>query len=90
MNRRRLIAFATSGAACFSRGSRGAEPLRIAAVFSGSAGERAHLVEAFSRGLSAAGLTQGRDILLETHFVGSDLARLPSLAEAIVRSRPTR
>lgn len=88
MKRRSVIALALSGAICANGRVRGAEPARIAAVFSGSATERAHLVAAFSRGLAAAGLIEGRDFRLEIHFVDTDLGRLPSLAEAVVQSQP--
>jgi putative tryptophan/tyrosine transport system substrate-binding protein len=52
-----------------------------------SASTTAHLVEAFRRGLSAAGYDEGRNVAIEYRWSAGDYDRLPALAAELVRRR---
>ncbi|MBV9516972.1 MAG: ABC transporter substrate-binding protein, partial [Hyphomicrobiales bacterium] len=52
-----------------------------------SAGTTSHLVEAFRRGLSAAGYEEGRNVAIEYRWADGDYDKLPSLAAELVRLR---
>jgi len=50
-----------------------------------SANTTAHLVEAFRRGLSAAGYDEGRNVAIEYRWAEGDYDKLPALAAELVR-----
>jgi len=50
-----------------------------------SASTTAHLVEAFRRGLSAAGFDEGRNVAIEYRWAEGDYNKLPALALELVR-----
>ena len=50
-----------------------------------SASTTAHLVEAFGRGLSAAGFDEGRNVAIEYRWAEGDYNKLPALALELVR-----
>src|SRR5271169_2850109 len=50
-----------------------------------SASTTAHLVEAFRRGLSAAGYDEGRNVAIEYRWSEGDYDKLPALAAELVR-----
>jgi putative ABC transport system substrate-binding protein len=53
----------------------------------GAPDARAHLAEAFRKGLSEAGFVEGRNVAIESRFAGDDVSRLPELAADLVRRR---
>src|ERR1700756_4938855 len=54
-----------------------------------SASTTAHLVEAFRRGLSAAGYDDGRNVAIEYRWSEGDYDKLPALAAELVRRQVT-
>src|ERR1700745_3931892 len=54
-----------------------------------SASTTAHLVEAFRRGLSAAGYDEGRNVAIEYRWSEGDYDKLPALAAELVRRQVT-
>jgi putative ABC transport system substrate-binding protein len=68
--------------------ARAADPALVAVVFPGAPAAHAHMIAAFRRGLTRAGLAEGRDVTLAVHYLDGDFGRLPALAEAVVASRP--
>ena len=85
MRRRALIAALAAAPAGVARA---ADPALVAVVFPGAPAAHAHMIAAFRRGLTRAGLAEGRDVALAVHYLDGDFGRLPALAEAIVASRP--
>ncbi len=88
MKRRVLLAGTAVGMLGGAGAARGADPARVAVVFSGTPATNANFLAAFRRGLARLGLTEGASIVLEVHYLDGDFARLPALAEAIVRRAP--
>jgi putative ABC transport system substrate-binding protein len=65
---------------------RGAIPF-IGFLNSGSPNERAHLVDAFRRGLKEGGYVDGKDIAIEYRWAEGSYERLPGLARELVERK---
>ena len=55
----------------------------IGVLYPGSAATSRHLTEAFARGLSELGYTDGKNIVLEVRYAEGELSRLPVLAQEL-------
>jgi putative tryptophan/tyrosine transport system substrate-binding protein len=68
----------------------GAEQISTAAIGlldEGSAGNRAHLMEAFRSGLATGDYIEGRNLALEFRYADGELRRLPELARDLVHQQ---
>jgi hypothetical protein len=91
MRRRNFIAgLASVTVACplAARAQQQAMPV-IGYMDTASASTTAHLVEAFRRGLSAAGYDEGRNVAIEYRWSEGDYDKLPALAAELVRRQVT-
>ncbi|MBL8698119.1 MAG: ABC transporter substrate-binding protein [Alphaproteobacteria bacterium] len=84
---RRALGLAAASAPLASS-LRAADPARIAVVLSGTPQTHDVFLAAFRRGLAVARVVEGRDVVLDIHYLEGDLSRVPTLAEAIVRGHP--
>ena len=87
MKRREFIMFVGGTAAALpllARAQQSAVPV-IGYMDTASASTTAHLVEAFRRGLSAAGYDEGRNVTIEYRWAEGDYGKLPALAAELVR-----
>src|SRR6516165_1438517 len=87
MRRRELLSLIGSTAVAWpfaARAQQSALPV-IGYMDTASASTTAHLVEAFRRGLSAAGYDEIRNITIEYRWADGDYDKLPSLAADLVR-----
>ena len=87
IGRRELIAALGGAAATWPLAPRAQELLVpvIGYMDTASASTTAHLVEAFRRGLSAAGYDEGRNVAIEYRWSEGDYDKLPALAAELVR-----
>lgn len=65
-----------------------ATPKRIGCLFGGSPTTHRQALDAFRAGLKDHGWVEGRDVVIEAHWAEGKMDRVPSLAAALVRSRP--
>ena len=87
MRRRELLSLIGSTAVAWpfaARAQQSALPV-IGYMDTASASTTAHLVEAFRRGLSAAGYDEIRNVTIEYRWADGDYDKLPSLAADLVR-----
>ena len=85
MRRREFIlGGAAASWAVTARAQQRATPV-IGYMDTASASTTAHLVEAFRRGLSAAGFDEGRNVAIEYRWAEGDYNKLPALALELVR-----
>ncbi len=56
---------------------------RVGVLQNGTAATNSHLTEAFARGLSDLGYTDGKNIVLEVRYAEGQLSRLPALAQEL-------
>ena len=56
---------------------------RVGVLFPGSVATSGHMTEAFARGLSELGYTDGKNIILEVRYAEGQLDRLPALAQEL-------
>ena len=63
-------------------------PAAIGLLGSGTAQSSGNLVDAFKRGLSDQGLSEGRDYVLDVRWAEGDYSRFPALAREVVETRP--
>jgi putative tryptophan/tyrosine transport system substrate-binding protein len=87
MRRRHFIALIVGAAAAWpiaAHAQQSALPV-IGYMDTASASTTAHLVEAFRRGLSAAGYDEGRNVAIEYRWSEGDYEKLPALAAELVR-----
>jgi putative ABC transport system substrate-binding protein len=85
--RRRTFISLLGGAAAFPLATRAQQPAMpvIGYMDTASASTTSHLVEAFHRGLSAAGYDEGRNVAIEYRWSEGDYDKLPALAAELVR-----
>ncbi len=88
MTRRKFITL-LGAAAAWPVGVRGQQAVRPVIGFLGSRGpgDDPHLLEAWRRGLKAAGYFEGRNVDIEYRFAENQYDRLPALAADLVRRR---
>ena len=87
MRRRELLSLIGSTAVAWpfaARAQQSALPV-IGYMDTASASTTAHLVEAFRRGLSAAGYDESQNVAIEYRWADGDYDKLPSLAADLVR-----
>jgi putative tryptophan/tyrosine transport system substrate-binding protein len=86
IGRRELLAALGGAAAAWPLAARAQQPIPVVGFLSGrSPGEAKSIVEAFRKGLSAAGYDEGRNVTVEYRWAESQLDRLPTLAGELVR-----
>lgn len=86
--KRREFLISVSGAATWSLCARAQSALPVVGILSAvSQTETSHLVDAFRRGLTETGFTEGKEVTIEYRFADGQYDRLPAQAADLVRRR---
>src|SRR5215468_9656854 len=88
MRRRDFVAGA-AGAAAWPLGARAQQPTLpvVGVVHFGSADANAYYMPQFRKGLSETGYVEGRNVMVEYHWLEGKFSRLPELMADLVRRR---
>src|SRR5262245_6652398 len=87
LERREVVTLLSAAAAAWplAAGAQQAAVPGLGYMDTASASTTAHFVEAFRRGLSAAGYDEGRNVAIEYRWANGDYDNLPALAAELVR-----
>jgi putative ABC transport system substrate-binding protein len=86
---RREFIVTLGGAAAWPLATRAQQPSKPVIGYLGltSSGGEAMIVSAFRKGLSEAGIDEGRNFSIDFRFAGTEISRLPALATELVNSK---
>jgi putative ABC transport system substrate-binding protein len=88
MDRRAFIILLGGAGVARSLKARAQQPLPLIGFLHQGSQDPPPLTTAFSRGLSEAGITEGRDVTIEHRYANGHYDRLPALAAELIRHRP--
>ena len=86
LKRREFITLVGGALAAWPRAARSQQPAMpvIGYLSSRSPADSTHIIAAFHKGLGEAGFTEGRNVVIESHFAESQLDRLPALTADLI------